>query len=155
MTYSAITSNWYKTVFRCTLPWCGLTYWRWNVQTSYVTLLLLQHGHRSEDHSVEEYNAIMKVGHCHTDIGDHAGCWADVWQWLRVRRQDIPDHHRDASRDPLCLGSLETEPRFRGCKYLMSGINLDTLTCTDLKLTPTHNFSLFWDIRELDISFSL
>ena len=24
---------------------------------------MLQHGHRSEDHSVYEYNAIMKVGH--------------------------------------------------------------------------------------------
>ena len=39
------------------------------MQTSYVTLLLLQHGHRSEDHSVEEYNAIMKVGHFTQTLG--------------------------------------------------------------------------------------
>ena len=41
----------------------GPTYRWWIVQTAYVRLLLLQHGHRSEDHSVDEYNAIMKVGH--------------------------------------------------------------------------------------------
>ena len=43
------------------------------MQTAYVKLLLLQHGLLSKDHSVDEYNVIMKVGIIRIHIRDHGG----------------------------------------------------------------------------------
>ena len=77
-------------VFTLYIPWRGPTYWWWIVQTADVTLFMLQHRHRSGDHSVEEYNAIMKVGHWRQILGImRVYCWI-LSRCLKMTRCSAP-----------------------------------------------------------------